>query len=38
MDNYSTVSSVICKIDRQIKTNSNLQKRIEQIRKKISKA
>ena len=37
IDNYSTVSSVICKIDRQIKTNSHLQKKADQIRIKMNK-
>jgi len=33
----STISSVICKIDRQIKTNSHLQKKVDQIKKKMNK-
>jgi hypothetical protein len=37
IDNYSTVSSVICKIDRQIKTNSHLQKKVDQINRKMNK-
>ena len=38
IDNYSTVSTIICKIDRELKTNTTLQKKIEQIRNKINKS
>lgn len=37
IDSYSTVSSIICKIDNEIKINTGLKKRIEQIRNKIIK-
>lgn len=37
INNYSTVSTAICKIDKEIKTNNILQKRIDKIRKNINK-
>jgi chromosomal replication initiation ATPase DnaA len=37
MDNYSTVSSVLCKISREVKTNKALQRRITQIEDRLLK-
>jgi REP element-mobilizing transposase RayT len=37
IDNYSTVSSAICSVRRQLKSNRPLQKRVDQIRNKMNK-
>ena len=37
MDNYSTVSSVLCKIGREVKTSKALQRRITQIEDRLLK-